>query len=44
MSDLFLFLFGTVATAVTLGPLIIAAVSELREKDSQQQPEPQQKD
>jgi hypothetical protein len=43
MSDLAIFLFGFVATVVTLGPLLIAAISELREKESQQKPEPEQK-
>jgi hypothetical protein len=36
MSDLALFVFGLIATGFTLGPLAIAALSELREKDSQQ--------
>lgn len=43
MSDLFIFLFGLVATAVTLGPLIIAAISELRENDFPQEEKPQQR-
>lgn len=36
MSDLALFMFGLLATLFTLGPLAIAAISELREKDSEQ--------
>jgi hypothetical protein len=35
MSDAAIFVFGLVATLFTLGPLAIAAISELREKDGQ---------
>ena len=35
MSDVVIFLFGLVATLFTLGPLTIAAISELREKDDE---------
>jgi hypothetical protein len=35
MSDLVLFIFGLVATIFTLGPLTIAAISEMRGKDNQ---------
>jgi hypothetical protein len=35
MSDFVIFLFGLVATLFTLGPLTIAAISELREKDNE---------
>ena len=35
MSDFVIFLFGLVATLFTLGPLAIAAISELREKDDE---------
>ena len=34
MSDLALFVFGFIAMSFTLGPLAIAAIYELREKDS----------
>jgi hypothetical protein len=34
MSDGVLFVFGLVATIFTLGPLTIAAISEMREKDN----------
>jgi hypothetical protein len=34
MSDLALFVIGFIAMSFTLGPLTIAAISELREKDS----------
>jgi hypothetical protein len=37
MSDSLLFLFGLFATILTLGPLAIAALSELRDKDEQEQ-------
>jgi hypothetical protein len=37
MSDGLLFLFGLIATILTLGPLTIAALSELRDKDAQEQ-------
>lgn len=33
MSDGFIFVFGLIAVTVAVGPLIIAAISELREKD-----------
>jgi hypothetical protein len=33
MSDATIFVFGLVATLFALGPLTIAAISELREKD-----------
>lgn len=36
MSDALLFMFGLLATIFTFGPLTIAAISELREKDNQQ--------
>jgi hypothetical protein len=36
MSDLALFVFGFIAMSFTLGPLTIAAIYELREKDGQQ--------
>ncbi len=36
MSDLALFVFGFIAISFTLGPLTIAAVYELRDKDSNQ--------
>jgi hypothetical protein len=35
MSDLALFVFGFIAMSFTLGPLTIAAIAELREKDGQ---------
>jgi hypothetical protein len=37
MSDGAIFVFGLVATAFTLGPLIIAAISEVRGKDHENQ-------
>lgn len=37
MSDGFIFAFGLVATLFTLGPLTIAALSEVRGKDHQNQ-------
>jgi hypothetical protein len=37
MSDAAIFVFGLVATLFTLGPLIIAAISEVRGKDHQNQ-------
>jgi hypothetical protein len=37
MSDGAIFVFGLVATIVTLGPLLIAAISEVRNKDHQDQ-------
>ncbi len=37
MSDGFIFIFGLVATLFTLGPLTIAAISEVRNKDHQDQ-------
>jgi hypothetical protein len=33
MSDTAIFIFGFIALTFTLGPLTIAAISELREKD-----------
>lgn len=36
MSDLALFVFGFIAMSFTLGPLTIAAISEIRAKDSKQ--------
>jgi hypothetical protein len=36
MSDGTLFFFGLIATLLTLGPLIVAAVSEMRDKGSKQ--------
>jgi hypothetical protein len=33
MSDGTIFLFGLLATLFALGPLVIAAISELREKE-----------
>ncbi len=33
MSDAFIFVLGLLATLATLGPLTIAAISELRGKD-----------
>jgi hypothetical protein len=35
MSDSALLMFGLIATIFTLGPLAIAAISELRAKDQQ---------
>lgn len=35
MSDGALFVFGLIATLFAIGPLIIAAITELREKDNQ---------
>jgi hypothetical protein len=35
MSDGLLFVFGLLVTIFTLGPLAIAAIVELREKDKQ---------
>jgi len=35
MSDAFIFVLGLLAAIATLGPLIIAAVSETRGKDHQ---------
>ena len=35
MSDGAIFVFGLLATLFALGPLAIAAISELREKDNQ---------
>jgi hypothetical protein len=37
MSDGLIFLFGLLATILTLGPLAIAALSELSDKDAQEQ-------
>ena len=37
MSDGFIFVFGLVVTLFTLGPLTIAAVSEILNKDHQDQ-------
>ena len=37
MSDGAIFVFGLVATLFTLGPLTIAAVSEIRNKDHRKQ-------
>lgn len=36
MSDGFIFVFGLLATIFALGPLIIAAISEVREKNDQE--------
>jgi hypothetical protein len=37
MSDLFTFVFGFIATVLAVGPLAIAAISEMRSKNSQQE-------
>ena len=36
MSDVFIFVFGLIVTAICLGPLILAAVLDQREQDKDQ--------
>ncbi len=35
MSDVFTFVFGLIATILAVGPLVIAAISEMRSKDAE---------
>ena len=37
MNDIFLFVFGLIATILAVGPLAIAAVLDLRSKDADQE-------